>query len=90
MKKTFLLIVAVAAISIAGVTAGSAAELPAYEAAGLPISPVQVGVLGAAHVEEQSQATSTALSAHQLSVLTPRPRQTAATAASGRNGRATN
>jgi hypothetical protein len=90
MKKMSLLIAAAAAISIAAATAGAAAELPAYEAAGLPISPVQVGVLGAAHVEEQSQATSPALSAHQLGVLTPRPRQTAATAASGRNGRATN
>ena len=89
MTKTSL-IVAAAAILMAGATAGAAAELPAYQAAGLPISPVQVGVLGAAHVQEQSEATANALSAHQLSVLTPRPKQAAATAASVRNGRATN
>jgi hypothetical protein len=85
MKKMSLLIAAVAAISMAGATAGSAAELPTYEAAGLPISPVQVGVLGAAQVQEQSQAN--ALSPHQLRVLTPRPKQAAAI---GRDGRATN
>jgi hypothetical protein len=90
MKKMSLLIAAVAAISMAGVTAGSAAELPTYEVDGLPISPVQVGVLGAAHVQEQSQAATTALSPHQLRVLTPRPKQAAATAVSSRNGRATN
>jgi len=85
MKKMSLLIAAVAAISLAGATAGSAAELPTYEAAGLPISPVQVGVLGAAQVQEQSQAN--APSPHQLRVLTPRPKQAAAI---GRDGRATN
>jgi hypothetical protein len=85
MKKMSLLIAAVAAISMAGATAGSAAELPTYEAAGLPISPVQVGVLGAPQVQEQSQAN--ALSPHQLRVLTPRPKQAAAM---GRDGRATN
>ena len=84
MKKMSLLIAAVAAISMAGATVGSAAELPTYEAAGLPISPVQVGVLGAAQVQEQSQAN--ALSPHQLRVLTPRPKQAAAM---GRDGRAT-
>jgi hypothetical protein len=89
MKKMSLLIAAVAAISMAGATAGSAAELPTYEAAGLPISPVQVGVLGAAQVQEQEQEQSqaNALSPHQLRVLTPRPKQAAAM---GRDGRATN
>jgi hypothetical protein len=85
MKKMSLLIAAVAAISMAGATVGSAAELPTYEAAGLPISPVQVDVLGAAQVQEQSQAN--ALSPHQLRVLTPRPKQAAAI---GGDGRATN
>jgi hypothetical protein len=87
MKKMSLLIAAVAAISMAGATAGSAAELPTYEAAGLPISPVQVGVLGAAQVQEQEQSQANALSPHQLRVLTPRPKQAAAM---GRDGRATN
>jgi len=90
MRKMSLLIAAAAAISMAGATAGAAAELPVYQAGGFPVSPVQVGLLGAAQVQEQSQATTTALSAHQLRVLTPRPKQAAATAASGSNGRATN
>ena len=49
MKKSYLSIAA-AALSIAGATAGFAAELPTYEAKGLPISAAQVGVLGAADV----------------------------------------
>ena len=87
MRKMSLLIAAAIAISMAGASVGAAAELPTYEAAGLPISPVQVGVLGAAHVQEQSQVAATALFAHQLHVLTPRLKQAAA---SVRNGRATN
>ena len=79
MKKTYLSIAA-AAISIAGATVGFAAELPSYETKGLPISAVQVSVLGAADVREQSPLTSTA-TAHQLSVLTPRTTRTAETAA---------
>jgi len=47
VKKTYLSIAAAAVISIAAGTAGFAAELPSYEAAGLPISAVQVQVLGA-------------------------------------------
>ena len=50
MKKTYLSIAAAALISIAGATAGFAAELPAYETSGLPISAVQLRVLGAAGV----------------------------------------
>jgi len=44
VKKTCLSIAAAAVISIAGGTAGFAAELPAYQAAGLPISAVQAQV----------------------------------------------
>lgn len=80
MKKTYLSI-AVAVISIAAGTAGFAAELPTYEAAGLPISAVQVQVLGAANVREQSPVPTTAASPHQLSVLTPRTKMTTATVA---------
>ena len=78
MKKTYLSI----ALSIAGATASFAAELPSYETKGLPISAVQVRVLGAADVREQLRPalTSTA-TAHQLSVLTPRKTRTAETAA---------
>src|SRR5438445_10495481 len=54
VKKTYLSIAAAAAILIAGGTAGFAAELQTYETTGLPISPVQVSELGAAHAQEQS------------------------------------
>ncbi|WP_312015094.1 hypothetical protein [Bradyrhizobium lablabi] len=88
MKKISLVVAAAAAISIGAATASSAVELPTYEADGLPISPVQVGVLGAARVQGQSEVTTNTPSPHQLSVLTPRRKQTAAT--SVRNGRVTN
>ncbi len=80
MKKIYLSIAAVVAISIAGVTAGFAAELPTYEATGVPISPVQAGLLGAANVRQQSPVSTTAASPHQLSVLTPRKKLTTAAA----------
>ncbi|MEH2608482.1 hypothetical protein [Bradyrhizobium sp. AZCC 1693] len=82
MKKTYLSIAATA-FSIAGATAGFAAELPTYETKGLPISAAQVSVLGAADVREQSPALAAAATAHQLSVLTPRTTRTAETAAPG-------
>ena len=75
MKKTSLTIAAVAVISIAGGTAGFAAELPTYETTGLPISAVQVRVLGAANVQEQSPVPTSTASPHQLSVLTPRTKK---------------
>jgi len=80
VKKTCLSIAA-AVISIAGATAGFAAELPTYQTAGLPISAVQVSVLGAANVGEQSLVSTSAASPHQLSVLTPRTKLTAASVA---------
>jgi hypothetical protein len=79
VKKTYLSIAA-AALSIAGATASFAAELPSYETKGLPISAVQVRVLGAADVREQSPALTSTATAHQLSVLTPRKTRTAETA----------
>ncbi len=82
MKKTTLAIAA-AVISIAGATAALAAELPSYEANGLPISAVQVQALGAANVRQQSPVPASALSPHQLSVLTPRTKMTTATVAPG-------
>ena len=78
MKKIAFLI-AGAAISIAAGTASFAAELPSYEVAGFPISPVQVQVLGSTHVQEQSKAPD-AISPHQLGVLTPRRTVTTANA----------
>ena len=84
MKKTSLTVATAAVISMAGGAAGFAAELPSYEAAGLPISTVQVQVLGAANVREQSPAPSSTASPHQLTVLTPRTKITTATAAATR------
>jgi hypothetical protein len=80
VQKTYSTIAA-AVISIAGATAGVAAELPSYEARGLPISAVQVRVLGAADVREQSPVLTSTATAHQLGVLTPRKTRTAETAA---------
>jgi hypothetical protein len=84
VKKTPLSIAAAAVISIAGGTAGFAAELPTYESAGFPVSAVQVQVLGAANVQEQSPVPTSTASPHQLRVLTPRTKMTTATAAATR------
>ena len=82
--KTHLSIAAAVAILMAGATVGFAAELPSYEAKGLPISAVQVRVLGATDVREQSPVLTSTATAHQLSVLTPRKTRTAETAAPAR------
>jgi hypothetical protein len=90
MKKTTLSIAAATAILIAGGTAGFAAGLPTYESVGLPISPVQVRLLGAANVREQSPVATSTASPHQLSVLAPRTKLTAGTVAASRTtGRST-
>jgi hypothetical protein len=80
VKKTSLSLAAVLVTSIAGATASFAAELPTYEAKGLPISPVQASLLGAANVE-QAQVAPSAVSPHQVNVLTPRRKVNTATAA---------
>lgn len=69
--------IAAAVLAIAGTTATFAAELPTYEANGIPASPVQVRVLGAAHVEQQVTAPATSVTALQTAVLTPRKQKTA-------------
>jgi hypothetical protein len=83
-----LIAATVAALSVAGGTAGLAAELPSYEVRGFPISPVQAALLGAADVRQQPPVSTTAASPHQVSVLTPRPKLTTA-AAPADGGRAT-
>ena len=70
MKKITLSIAAAAAFAVS-VAGAVAAELPSYERAGLPISPVQMQVLGAQHVEQVSPVAASA-SPVQLSVLKPR------------------
>jgi hypothetical protein len=74
-KKT--LSIAAAILMIAGSTAAFAAELPTYEANGFPVSPLQVRVLGAAHVEQQAAAPTTIASVHQTGVLSSRKVKTA-------------
>lgn len=74
-KKT--LSIAAVVLTIAGGTAAVAAELPTYEASGFPVSPLQVRVLGAAHVEQQVEAPATVASVHQAKVLSPRKVKTA-------------
>jgi|GEM_PF-5972725 len=71
-----ILSIAAAILTIAGGTA-AAAELPTYEANGFPVSPLQVRVLGAAHVEQKVAAPSTVASVHQAKVLSPRKVKTA-------------
>lgn len=85
MKKTTLSIAAAAVISFVAATAGFAAELPSYETTGLPISAVQLRVLGGANVEQASPVQTATATPVQLSVLTPRTKKmTAATAAPAR------
>ncbi len=52
MKKAF----AIAAVLALGAAGATAAELPAYEKEGFPITPHQIQVVGPAHVREQSSA----------------------------------
>jgi hypothetical protein len=74
-KKTFS--IAATILTLAGATSAFAGELPSYQANGFPVSPVQLRVLGSAHVEQQVSAPATAISAHQARVLTPRKLKTA-------------
>jgi len=76
VKKISLSIAAAVLAMIAAGGAG-AGELPIYEKAGLPVSAVQVQVLGAGNVQEAAPAASS-LTPVQLSVLTPRGRITTA------------
>ncbi len=58
-----------------------AAELPAFERNGFPITPHQVAVMGAQDVHEQSASPTLTFggmpaSPHQIAVVTPRPEMT--------------
>ena len=74
-KKT--LSIAAAILTIGGSTAAFVAELPADEANGCPVSPLQGRVLGAAHVEQQATVPTTVASVHQARVLASRKVKTA-------------
>jgi hypothetical protein len=80
VKKVSLSIAAAAALLMTAGTAGFATELPSFEVTGLPVSSVQVQVLGAANVQEQSPVATSAVSPVQLSVLTPRTKMSTETA----------
>ena len=77
MKKISLSLAAAAVLAMTVASGAVAAELPSYEKAGLPISAVQLQVLGAEHVQETSPAATTI-----APVLTPRHK---ITTAQGRN-----
>src|SRR5690348_15758208 len=80
MRDMLSIAIAIAVISGTSTDKASACNLrlPAFEVAGFPISPLQVAVLGAAHVEEGSATPTLKLagmpaSAHQIAVLTRKP-----------------
>jgi hypothetical protein len=77
MKKLLPISAATALIMCGG--AAVAAELPTFEVMGFPITSLQVALMGASGVEEQSPSptlTSAGMPAspHQMTVLTPRPK----------------
>jgi hypothetical protein len=70
-----------AAMIVVGAAGAVAADLPGFAANGFPVSPVQMQVVGAAHVAEMSPVADGPLaSPHQIRVLAPHVRQTAAIA----------
>jgi hypothetical protein len=85
-KNSLSIAAAMLALSAAG--GAVAAELPSYEKAGLPVSAVQVQVLGAENVQEASPVAPSATPV-QLSVLTPRANIKTAQGRSETVGRAT-
>jgi hypothetical protein len=74
MMKTYP-ILAAAAILMLGMAGARASELPSYEFAGFPITPLQMSVLGqSGHVQEQPAAPTLMhdglpASPHQIAVL---------------------
>jgi hypothetical protein len=78
VKKISLSIAAATLLAMTAATGAGAAELPSYEKAGLPVSPVQLQALGAENVSEQAPTATMSASPAQLSVLTPRKIKTAA------------
>ncbi|WGS17621.1 MULTISPECIES: hypothetical protein [unclassified Bradyrhizobium] len=85
-KKMSLSAAVAAVLAMTAATAATAAELPTYEKAGLPISAVQLQVLGAADVQEQPSVANS-LTPHQLGVLAPRHQIRAAAGRSETIGR---
>jgi hypothetical protein len=71
LKTISLPIAAAAMLALTAATGAVAAELPSYEKAGLPVSAVQLQVLGAENVQEAAPVATSATPV-QLSVLAPR------------------
>jgi hypothetical protein len=80
--------IAAAMLALSAAGGALAAELPSYEKAGLPVSAVQVQVLGAENVQEAAPVATIATPV-QLSVLTPRAKIKTAQGRSETVGRAT-
>ncbi|MBR0688759.1 hypothetical protein JQ612_25775 [Bradyrhizobium manausense] len=77
-----LSMIAVAGALISGTAGAFAGELPSYEVKSFPVSAVQVQVLGATGVEQQSTAPAMIVagmpaSPAQMSVLSPRVKRLA-------------
>ena len=77
--KRLVLFAAVAAVILGTADVTAAAELPAFESAGLPITTLQAAVLEPPHVQELSPVSALAAggmpaSPHQIAVLTARKR----------------
>jgi hypothetical protein len=75
--KRLALFAAVAVIILQGAGVAAAAELPTYESMGLPITAVEISVVGSTHVREVSPVPTLTVggmpaSPHQIAVLTPR------------------
>lgn len=88
MKNLFL-IAAIAGTMLNG-SGLVAAELPTFDRMGLPITPHQVAVLGAAGVQERAPTPTLTLggmpaSPHQVDVLTPRSRKVGGAVAANLN-----
>jgi hypothetical protein len=82
-EMKIVLSIAAAAMFLANGADAMAAEMPTFEVTGFPISPVQAQLMGAANVREQSPVATLAsggmsASPHQISVLTPLAKRTAA------------
>jgi hypothetical protein len=75
--KRLVLFAAVAVVILEGAGVAAAAELPAYESMGLPITALQISVVGSTHVQEVSPVPTPTVggmpaSPHQIAVLTAR------------------
>jgi hypothetical protein len=79
-------ILAAAAILMLGMAGATAGELPRYDVAGFPVTPLQMSVLGQSGDVREQPAAPTLLrddmpaSPHQIAVLSRRPATTAQSA----------